>query len=65
MRLVASALQRTHQWRAAFWAAAVPVCFALGLHDSLVIIFLWSSYANFAGDLGAWVAQKAKDAAES
>jgi hypothetical protein len=47
-----------HLVRAWCWLVAVPVFIFLGWHTSVFVIFLWSSYANFAGDLGAYVAAK-------
>lgn len=65
MSLLAKVLDATHQYRAAFWIIMVPICFALGWHKSIIVIFLYSTYANFASDLSAWVAKRAKDANES
>jgi hypothetical protein len=54
-----------HLVRAGFWIAMVPVIFLLGVQDSVVVVFLYSTYANFASDLGAYEGAKAKEEARS
>ena len=61
MKFVTKALDATHLWRAAFWVLMVPVAVLLGWHTSVFVIFLYSTYANFASDIGAWEGKKAKE----
>lgn len=53
-----------HLIRAWFWPAMIPVVFLLGWQNSVVIVFLYSTYANFTGDLGAYEGAKARQQAE-
>lgn len=55
-RALARFMSATHPYRAAFWIAMVPVAIVLGFHTSVFVIFLYSTYANFAGDIAAWEA---------
>lgn len=59
---ILKAIRRTHLHRAMFWALSCPVIFIIGWQDSIVILFIWSTYANFIGDIDAYVAQKAEEA---
>jgi hypothetical protein len=43
----------------------VPVCVFFGWHTSVFVVFLYSSYANFASDLGVYMGRMAKQEAES
>lgn len=54
-------LQRTHLWRACFWLAMVPVAVLMGWHESVFLVFLYSTYANFIGDVDAWEAGRDKE----
>lgn len=49
-------MSATHPYRAAFWLLMVPVAIYFGFHTSVFVIFLYSTYANFAGDIAAWEA---------
>lgn len=54
--------RKTRPWvhlvRACMWPALVPVIVYFGWHTSVFVIFLYSTYANFAGDLGVWKAAR-------
>lgn len=54
--LLAEFFHKTHPYRAAFWVVSVPTIMLLGWQNSIFILFLWSTYANFAGDIAAWEA---------
>jgi hypothetical protein len=54
-----------HLVRACMWLLLVPVIFTLGWQDSVVVVFLYSTYANFSGDLGIWKGAQAKREAKS
>lgn len=51
---------RIHLFRAWSWIAAVPVFIFLGWHESVFVVFLYSTYANFSGDRGIFEAAKAR-----
>lgn len=51
-----------HLARAAFWVAMVPVAIVFGWHTSVFMVFLYSSYANFIGDIDAYEARRAERA---
>jgi hypothetical protein len=53
--------QAFHLARAAFWILMVPVAILMGWHTSVFLIFLYSTYANFIGDIDAYEASKAHD----
>lgn len=53
-----------HLARACFWLAMVPVVILLGWQSSVFVVFLYSTYANFAADIGAWQASRAEERAE-
>lgn len=55
-RRVGRAMSATHPYRATFWIAMIPVAILCGFHTSVFVIFLYSTYANFAGDIAAWEA---------
>jgi hypothetical protein len=57
-------LHATHLYRAAFWVAMVPIAVVFGFHTSVFVVFIYSTYANFIGDISAWEAKKAKEQAE-
>jgi hypothetical protein len=61
VKLVLKAIHKTHPFRAAFWVAMVPVAIILGLHESVFVVFLYSTYANFVGDISAWESKKSGD----
>jgi hypothetical protein len=50
-----------HLVRAAFWVVMVPVCILLGRQESVFLVFLYSSYANFIGDIDAWEASRSAE----
>lgn len=54
-----------HLLRAYFWLAMVPVCFHFGWHTSVFVVFLYSTYANFASDLGVYKNEVARREARS
>lgn len=58
----ASRLKWFHLGRAAFWIVMVPVAILFGWHTSVFVIFLYSTYANFIGDIDAWQAARAEEA---
>jgi uncharacterized RDD family membrane protein YckC len=60
----ARALRAFHLARACFWLAMVPVVILLGWQTSVFVIFLYSTYANFGADIGAWQASRAEERAE-
>jgi hypothetical protein len=53
-------MARFHLVRAVFWILMVPVTIYMGWQTSVFLIFLYSTYANFIGDIDAYVAEKAK-----
>lgn len=55
-------LQGFHLARACFWIAMIPVAILMGWHNSVFVIFLYSTYANFIGDIDAWQAARAEGA---
>jgi hypothetical protein len=60
----ARTLRGFHLARACFWLAMVPVVILLGWQESVFVIFLYSTYANFGADIGAWQASRAEERAE-
>lgn len=52
---------RFHLVRAFFWILMVPVCIYFGWHTSVFVVFLYSTYANFIGDIDAWEASRNGD----
>lgn len=50
-----------HLVRAGFWIVMVPVAVKFGWHESVFVIFLYSTYANFIGDIDAYVAANDND----
>lgn len=69
MNLIGNLIHRLppehHLVRAMFWPAMVPVAMVFGWHTSVFVIFLYSTYANFGADIGAYVAAKARQAADN
>jgi hypothetical protein len=63
MQRLAKVLHATHPYRATFWVCMIPVAILLDFHTSVFVVFLYSTYANIAGDISAWEAHKAKEAA--
>lgn len=47
-----------HLIRACFWIVMVPVCILFGWQESVFLVFLYSTYANFIGDIDAYEARK-------
>jgi hypothetical protein len=52
---------KAHLVRAFFWILMVPVAVHFGWHQSVFVIFLYSTYANFIGDIDAYVAANEGD----
>lgn len=50
--------------RATGWVVLLPVAVALGWQTSVFLVFVLSVYANFATDLGAYQAARARQASE-
>lgn len=42
------------------WPALVPLAVLLHLHESVFVVFLYSTYANWASDLGTYQAFRAR-----
>ena len=53
-------LERVHLARACFHVLLVPIAFKLGWQTSIALLFLQSSYANWASDVGSWQAARAE-----
>lgn len=49
-----------HLVRAWLWVALIPVIVLLGWQASVFLVFLYSTYANFATDLGVYRSRKAE-----
>jgi len=66
---------RVHDWvedhpgiylaRARMWILVVPVFIALGWQDSVFVVFLYSTWANYASDMGIYRAARAEAVARS
>lgn len=54
-----------HLVRAWCWWIAVPVFVLLGFESSVFVVFIYSTYANFASDRGIYESAKAKIEARS
>jgi hypothetical protein len=58
---IAHFFEVTHAYRAIGWVILVPIVIAVDLHQSVFIVFLYSTYANVAGDIAAWQAKRAEE----
>ena len=54
-------LEATHAYRAAVWILLIPVAIYFGWHTSVFVVFLYSTYANFIGDIDAWQAKRVEE----
>lgn len=46
------------------WPALLPIALLMGWQDSVFFVLLLSLYANFASDISAWQASKAREAVQ-
>lgn len=49
-----------HLSRALMWIPLTIVVFLMGWQTSVVVVLLYSAYANLAGDLGVWQGRRAE-----
>lgn len=53
MKLASTLVEKRMLIRAWTWPVLVPVFVYLGWHTSVFVVFLYSTYANWASDMGA------------
>jgi hypothetical protein len=53
-------VERLHLARALMWVPVTGAVFYFGWQTSVVVVLLYSAYANLAGDLGVWQGRRAE-----
>lgn len=56
VKIASTLVERRILIRAWTWPLLVPVCVYFGWHTSVFVVFLYSTYANWASDMGAYQA---------
>lgn len=56
---------RLYLVRAYFWPALLPIALVFGWQSSVFLVFALSLYSNYATDIGAYQAARARQAADT